>query len=79
MLLVATYWRTNLTMRQLAAVFEVSKSAADRVIGDLGPAPASGPVYAGVVLIVDGALVPIRDHKIAAQSKNYRYSQIVRS
>jgi len=31
-LLVATYWRTNLTMRQLALLFGVSKSAADRII-----------------------------------------------
>lgn len=36
-LLVAAYWRTNLTMRQLAPLFGVSKSAADRVIDDLGP------------------------------------------
>ena len=42
-LLVATYWRTNLTMRQLAAVFGVSKSAAARVIEDLGPALALRP------------------------------------
>jgi hypothetical protein len=26
------------------------------------------------VLIVDGTLVPIRDHTVAEQSKNYRYS-----
>lgn len=26
------------------------------------------------VLIVDGTLVPTRDHKVAEQSKNYRYS-----
>lgn len=26
------------------------------------------------VLIVDGALVPTRDHQVAEQSKNYRYS-----
>lgn len=29
-LLVAAYWRTHLTVRQLAALFGVSKSAADR-------------------------------------------------
>lgn len=46
-LLVATYWRTNLTMRQLAAVFGVSKSTAARMIEDLdqrwryGPEPGS--------------------------------------
>ena len=26
------------------------------------------------MLIVDGALVPTRDHQVAEQSKNYRYS-----
>ncbi|MFJ1643548.1 transposase family protein, partial [Streptomyces sp. NPDC088256] len=29
-LLVAAYWRTNLTLRQLAPLFGISKSAADR-------------------------------------------------
>lgn len=38
-LLVAAYWRTNLTLRQLAPLFGVSKSAADRVI-DHGPRPS---------------------------------------
>ncbi len=37
-LLVAAYWRTNLTMRQLAALSGVSKSAAGRITG-LGPRP----------------------------------------
>ncbi|MFD5878088.1 helix-turn-helix domain-containing protein [Streptomyces yangpuensis] len=36
-LLVEAYWRTNLTMRQLAPSFGVSKSAADRIIDHLGP------------------------------------------
>jgi hypothetical protein len=31
-LLVTAYWRTNLTMRQLAPLFGVSKSAADRTM-----------------------------------------------
>ncbi|MFF4181008.1 transposase family protein [Streptomyces sp. NPDC001750] len=31
-LLVAAYWRTNLTLRQLAPLFGVSKSAADRIV-----------------------------------------------
>ncbi|MEU5525130.1 transposase [Streptomyces sp. NPDC047860] len=61
-LLVAAYWRTNLTLRQLAPLFGVSKSAADRIIGK------------DTVLIVDGTLVPTRDHTVAEQSKNYRYS-----
>jgi hypothetical protein len=33
-LLVAAYWRPNLTMRQIAALFGTSKSATDRLIDD---------------------------------------------
>lgn len=76
-LLVAAYWRTNLTPRQLAPLFGVSKSAADRVIDDLGPKLALLPrkrFAKDAVLIVDGTLVPTRDHNVAEQSKNYRYS-----
>ncbi len=39
-LLVAAYWRTNLTLRQLAPLFRVSKSAANRIIDHLGPSLA---------------------------------------
>lgn len=35
--LVAAYWRTNLTLRQLATMFGVSKSAADRIVDQFGP------------------------------------------
>ncbi|MFE2610211.1 transposase [Streptomyces mirabilis] len=76
-LLVVAYWRTNLTLRQLAPLFGISKSAADRIIDHLGPALALQPrkrFRKGTVLIVDGTLVPTRDHTIAEQSKNYRYS-----
>lgn len=76
-LLVAAYWRTNLTMRQIAPLFVVSKSAAHRIIDHLGPMFALRPrkrFVKDAVLIVDGTLVPTRDHAIAAQSKNYRYS-----
>jgi hypothetical protein len=76
-LLVTTYWRTNLTLRQLAPLFGISKSAADRIIDHLGPLLALRPrkrFRKDTVLIVDGTLVPTRDHAIAAQSKNYRYS-----
>ncbi|MFJ9895397.1 transposase [Streptomyces sp. NPDC091280] len=76
-LLVTTYWRTNLTLRQLAPLFGVSKSAADRIIDHLGPLLALRPrlrFRMDAVLIVDGTLVPTRDHTIAEQSKNYRYS-----
>lgn len=76
-LLVAAYWRTNLPLRQLAPLFGVSKSAADRVIDHLGPSLALQQrkrFRKDTVLIVDGTLVPTRDHSIAEQSKNYRYS-----
>ncbi|MFD7557417.1 transposase [Streptomyces sp. NPDC059835] len=76
-LLVAAYWRTNLTLRQLAPLFGVSKSAADRIIDHIGPLLALRPrrrFRKDAVLIVNGTLVPTRDHTIAAQSKNYRYS-----
>ncbi|MFF7634980.1 transposase family protein [Kitasatospora sp. NPDC008050] len=36
-LLVSVYRRTNLTMREVAVVFGISKSAADRIVGQLGP------------------------------------------
>ncbi|WP_030615236.1 IS5/IS1182 family transposase [Streptomyces achromogenes] len=76
-LLVAAYWRTNLASRQLAPLFGVSKSAADRIVDHLGPALALRPrkrFAKDTVLIVDGTLVPTRDHTIAERSKNYRYS-----
>ncbi|REK90999.1 IS5/IS1182 family transposase [Streptomyces inhibens] len=76
-LLVAVYWRTNLTLPQLAPLFGVLKSAADRIIDHLGPSLALQPrkrFRKDTVLIVDGTLVPTRDHQVAEQSKNYRYS-----
>ncbi|MEU0248328.1 transposase family protein [Streptomyces sp. NPDC006235] len=76
-LLVAAYWRTNLTLRQLAPLFGVSKSAADRIIDHLGPSLALQQrkrFGKGTVLIVDGTLVPTRDHTIAEQSKAWELS-----
>ncbi|MFF3982224.1 transposase [Streptomyces sp. NPDC001828] len=76
-LLVTAYWRTNLTMRQIAPLFGISKSAADRIIDHLGPLLALQPrkrFRKDTVLIVDGTLVPTRDHTVAERSKNYRYS-----
>ncbi|MEW1860683.1 transposase [Streptomyces sp. NPDC088194] len=76
-LLVTAYWRTNLTLRQLAPLFGISKSAANRIIDHVGPLLALKQrqrFRAGTVLIVDGTLVPTRDHSTAEQSKNYRYS-----
>ncbi|WP_203719491.1 transposase family protein, partial [Asanoa siamensis] len=76
-LLVAAYWRTNLTMRQIGPLFGVSHSAAHRVIDTVGPLLALAPVRrrpVDQIAIVDGTLIPTRDHRAAAQSKNYRYS-----
>ncbi|GHF61636.1 hypothetical protein GCM10018787_07400 [Streptomyces thermodiastaticus] len=76
-LLVAAYWRTNLTLRQLAPLSGVSKSAADRIIDNLPPSLALQQrkrLRKDTVLIVDGTLDPTRDHQVAEQSKNYRYS-----
>jgi hypothetical protein len=76
-LLVAAYWRTNLTLRQLAPLFGVSKSAADRIIDHGGPSLALQQrkrFRKDTVLIVDGTLVPTRDHTVAEQLKHYRYS-----
>lgn len=59
-------------MRQLAPLFGVSKSAADRIIDHLGPALALRPrrrFSKDTVLIVDGTLVPTLGHVIAEQSK----------
>ena len=70
-------WRTNLTLRQLAPLSGVSKSAADRIVHHVGPLLAleqRRSFRTNTVLIADGTLVPARDHGIAAQSKNYRYS-----
>ncbi|WP_346139989.1 transposase family protein, partial [Kutzneria viridogrisea] len=36
-LLVAVYYRTNLTFRQVALLFGISKSAANRVVDHLAP------------------------------------------
>ncbi|MFE9476949.1 transposase [Streptomyces griseofuscus] len=77
LLLVAAYWRTNLTLRQFALLFGISKSAAARIINHLSPLLALRPrrrFRKDTVLIVDGTLVPTRDHTVAEQSKNYRYS-----
>ncbi|PHQ51981.1 hypothetical protein BLA24_07930 [Streptomyces cinnamoneus] len=54
-----SYWRTNLTMRQLAPLFGISKSVADRIIDQLGPLIAFQPrrrFAKDTVLVVDGTL-----------------------
>ncbi|MFM9613014.1 transposase family protein [Streptomyces niveiscabiei] len=78
-LIVAVYYRTNLTMRQLGPLFGISSSTVCRVIQRLGPLlalePVSRPADAAERLwIVDGTLVPVRDRKVGSSSRNYRFS-----
>ncbi|MFJ8982445.1 transposase family protein [Streptomyces sp. NPDC055089] len=78
-LLVAVYYRTNLTMRQLAPLFGCSPATVCRVIHRLRPLlaiePAARPADAVERLwIVDGTLIPVRDRKVGASSRNYRFS-----
>lgn len=67
-------------MRQLAPLFGISKSAADRITYHISPLLAlrqQSRFRRDTALIVDGTLVPTRDHSVAEQSKNYRYSTVV--
>lgn len=78
-LLVAVYYRTNLTMRQLAPLFGVSTATVCRVVQRLGPLLALEPARRPAsdtdrLWIVDGTLVPVRDRTVGASSRNYRFS-----
>jgi hypothetical protein len=78
-LLTCAALRTNLTIRELAAAFGVSRSAAHRIIASMTPRIAALLPCPALrdrrdSWVVDGTLVPTRDHRRAARSKNYRYS-----
>jgi hypothetical protein len=71
--------RTNLTMRELGACFGISKSTAHRIVSTMTPQLAA--LAAGhprndrrESWVVDGTLIPTRDHSHATTSKNYRWS-----
>jgi hypothetical protein len=74
--------RTNLTIREIAASFAISKSAAHRIVSTMTPRLAAlGATNIGrdgrdrrESWVVDGTLIPTRDHRRAARSKNYRWS-----
>jgi hypothetical protein len=77
-LTVAVYYRMKLTMRQLAPRCGVSPATVCRVTQWLGPLPALEPARAASdatdrLWIVDGTLVPVRDRKLGASSRNYRF------
>jgi hypothetical protein len=76
-LLIAVYYRTDLTLRRVALLLGICKSAAHRVVEQLAPllalAPITRPHGPDTVLIVGGTLVPTHDRRISAPSKNYRH------
>lgn len=78
--IACTSLRTNLTVRELAAVFAISPAQAHRIVADivqrLAALAASTPVPLDrrYSWIVDGTLVPTRDHQVAGKAKNYRWS-----
>lgn len=74
--LVAAYWRANLAPSQLAPLFGVSKSAADRIIDHLGTALAlrqrkSRPPAADGVSEAS-CLRPARDRRARGPSRSIR-------
>ncbi|MER5950402.1 transposase family protein [Streptomyces sp. NPDC001904] len=78
-LVVAVYYRTNLTMRQLGPLFGIAPSTVCRVVQRLGPLLALEPVArpadaADRLWIVDGTLVPVRDRRVGSSRRNYRFS-----
>jgi hypothetical protein len=71
--------RTNLTLRELGACFGISKSTAHRIVSTMTPQLAAlaarDPLHdRRESWVVDGTLIPTRDHSRAAKSKNYRWS-----
>jgi hypothetical protein len=71
--------RTNLTIRELAACLGLSRSGTHRILAAITPKLARLAVGRGLrdrreSWIVDGTLIPTRDHSAAARSKNYRWS-----
>lgn len=75
--------RTNLTLRELAAVVRLSTSTVHRIVADLTPRIArllsAPPLDRRWSWVLDGTLIPTRDHVAAARSKNYRaISEIAR-
>lgn len=69
--------RTNLTVRELAAIARVPRSTAHRIVAAMTPRLAATMTSLDdrrAAWVLDGTLVPTRDHGRAAKSKNYRWS-----
>lgn len=80
MLIACVALRTNLTIREIAACMGLARSTAHRIITAITPQLAQLATTPRVrhdrreSWIVDGTLIPTRDHACAARSKNYRWS-----
>lgn len=78
MAIACTSLRTNITVRELAAVFAISRAQAQRIVTDIVRRIAAlvawlrGELDRRYSWVLDGTLVPTRDHRAAAKSKNYR-------
>jgi hypothetical protein len=71
--------RTNLTIRELAASFVISRSAVHRIVSTMTRRLAALGAENRLEdrresRVLDGTLIPTRDHRRAARSKNYRWS-----
>lgn len=78
-LIACTALRTNLTFRELFASFAISRSAAHRIGSTLTPRLATRADQGRrkdrlESWVLDGTLIPTRDHRRAARSKNDRWS-----
>ncbi|MCJ0871675.1 transposase family protein [Streptomyces sp. AP-93] len=77
-LLAAIAWRTNLTHRQLADLFDIGVATVRRVLDHLTPLiagllePPEG--RRSDLWVVDGTLIPVEDQTMTSCSKNYRRS-----
>lgn len=72
-LLVVAYWRTNLTMPQLALLFDVASPRSTALSMAWGQRLAliqRQRFHKGTVLIVDGTLAPTRDHAFAHRPRD---------
>jgi hypothetical protein len=76
-LLTCAALRTNLTVRELAALAQVPRSTLHRIIDTTTTqlaAALSSPTDHRAAWVLDGTLIPTRDHHCAAKAKNYRWS-----
>jgi hypothetical protein len=74
-----TALRTNLRFRELAASFAISRFAGHRIVSTLTPrlaarADQNRPKDRRESWVVNGTLIPTRDHRRVARSKNCRWS-----